>query len=86
MEIILFTAPHRCQPCRLMEHFLNSVFPSWTTFIKVINVDYPSSEEDIKLMNDYNIMRLPSITIDGVVKYTGYKNTTPFELKELCKE
>lgn len=79
MKYHLFTAPHRCAPCRALELQLESI-PNWKEHIEYINAD-GMSESQHDLAAKLGISRLPSFTSDDEVISSA---ETFKKIKEIC--
>ena len=79
----LFSAIHRCQPCRVLVQMLDKEIPNWKDKIEYIDVDH-STDEQRALAIKLGIMSLPTFgDKDGII-LKGYSINNFNKIKELC--
>jgi len=83
MNFYLFSATHRCQPCRSLVNLLNAHIPDWKKYVKYIDVDKPTKEEN-ELTKKLNVMRIPAFgNDDTLIPADGYMEIFQ-KIKHLC--
>lgn len=82
MNYYLFSATHRCQPCRQLVGLLDVKVPNWKEKIKYIDVD-SASKEDHELAAKLGVMKIPALANDDEILLRGYGYL--FLLKEIEK-
>lgn len=81
MKYYLFTAPHRCPPCRRLEVELSNTL-NWQDKIEYINVDIMMAEH-YTLTQKLGISKLPTLTTDTEIIQGNIKDLTD-KIKEIC--
>lgn len=81
MKYHLFTAPHRCPPCRALEAQLELI-PNWKDNIEYINAD-EMTDEQMELANKLFISRLPSFTSNDEILKLSQLDLVK-KIKEIC--
>lgn len=81
MKYYLFTAPHRCPPCRALENLLEKVF-NWKEKIEYINAD-AMNDKQMELANKLSLRRLPSLSTDDNMINGDYIELYK-KIKEIC--
>lgn len=80
----LFSATHRCMPCRILVHMLHQEFPDWEKYIEYIDADF-MSKENRDLAVKLKVMRLPTLTDnEKIIKISSQPNFAVLQIKELC--
>jgi hypothetical protein len=90
MSYKLFSATHRCMPCKRLVTELDLVFPEWRSCVEYIDADN-MTEEQRGLASSLGVMRLPTFTNEKEIINLNPKDFTsshPREkarkIKELC--
>ena len=81
MKHYLFTAPHRCPPCRRLEVELFST-SNWKDKVEYINADGMTEEQHI-LAQKLGISKLPTLATDTEIIQGNIKDLTN-KIKEIC--
>lgn len=80
----LFSATHRCMPCRMLVHMLNTDFPSWKEYIEYIDVDN-MTEEQKEILLRLKILRIPTLTNEKeIIKINSNPSLAVTQIKKLC--
>lgn len=80
----LFSATHRCMPCKILIHMLNQEFPKWEKYIEYVDADF-MSKENRDLATKLKIMRLPTLAdSEKIIKISSQPNLAVLQIKELC--
>lgn len=81
MKYYLFTAPHRCPPCRRLEVMLEST-SNWKDKIEYINAD-AMSEEQHTLAQILGISKLPTLATDTEI-IRGDLTELTYKIHKVC--
>ena len=81
MKYYLFTAPHRCPPCRGLEKLLE-IIPNWKDTIEYINAD-AMSEEQHNLAQILSISKLPTLATDTEIIQGSISELT-YKIHKIC--
>jgi len=79
----LYSAVHRCPPCRALVASLDIDFPEWRDYIEYVNAD-DMSEEQRELGYKVGVFSLPSIVDDEKILFKGYRSGMVDQIKEIC--
>ncbi len=83
MNYYLFSATHRCQPCRMLVDDLNKNFPDWKNYIEYVDVDKATKEQN-ELAVKLGIMSIPAFTNKDSILKKGYGRASVKEIEDLC--
>lgn len=80
----LFSATHRCVPCKMLVNELNKNFIDWRKYIQYVDVDN-SNKEQTELAVKLGVRTIPSFTNDEIILLKGFNaKRTVDEIKSLC--
>lgn len=79
----LYSATHRCMPCRMLVNQLNIDFKDWENYIEYIDADNMSKEES-DLALKLNVRSLPTITDADKIVFRGFDRSMVDKIKKLC--
>ncbi len=80
----LFSAPHRCAPCKMLGRYLDLKFPEWKNYIEYVDVDGEMTKDQLEVIRKLGIRSLPSISTNEEIVCKGYDSFCIDEIKELC--
>lgn len=84
MNYYLFSAVHRCVPCKFLVHDLDKYFPEWKNYIEYVDVDN-STKEQMELALKLNIRTIPAFSNNETILLKGFTlKRTVEEIKNLC--
>lgn len=88
-EILLFTNPSRCMPCRMLDNALQS--QSFEVPVKHITTGIGISEEDAKAQEKHGIKRIPTLvfvdsTGNELARLSGYSAESVKNIKNKIEE
>jgi thiol-disulfide isomerase/thioredoxin len=83
MSYKLFSATHRCPPCKALVASLDKNFPEWKNHIEYINAD-DMTDEQLEVAQKLRVVSLPSFANDDIILYRGFSPNMIEEIKELC--
>lgn len=83
MAYYLFSAVHRCQPCKILVGMLDNECNNWKDIITYIDVDSATAEQKL-LISKLQISRIPSISNDDeLIQNKGFLDIFKI-IKALC--
>ena len=83
MNYYLFSTVNRCKPCRLLVDLLDEKIPNWKKYIKYVDVDN-CSKEDEQLSRKLGVLRIPAFGTDTtLLKASSYLDIFK-EIKSIC--
>lgn len=84
MNYYLFSAAHRCQPCKHLVGLLDKEVPNWKEKVKYIDVD-KSTKEEHELAIKLGVMKIPTLANDSEIIKPGHGYLFLLkEIKDIC--
>lgn len=80
-KLKLFSATHRCQPCRVLMQALKERVPNWEDKVEYVDADNTSTENN-ELAIKMGIRTIPAL-VDGNSVITGWMEILRY-IKDIC--
>ncbi len=80
-KLKLFSATHRCQPCRVLVQALKERVPNWEEKVEYVDAD-STSPENKEIATKVGIRTIPAL-VDGDALITGWMEILRY-IKDIC--